>query len=148
MRKIYYNGNFLTLENNKVEAIMIEDGYIKKVGKKEEILLLKDNNTKLVDLCGKTMMPAFIDSHSHFFAVANSYLQVSLEGCTNIKEIQEKLLKYKVENNIENHKWIIANGYDNNNLEHKKHITKEEIDKVLPNNPVVITNKSGRCFSK
>ena len=143
MRKIYYNGNFLTLENNKVEAIMIEDGYIKKVGKKEEILLLKDNNTKLVDLCGKTMMPAFIDSHSHFLAVANSYLQVSLEGCTSIKEIQEKLLKYKVENNIENNKWIIANGYDNNNLEHKKHITKEEIDKVLPNNPVVITNKSG-----
>ena len=44
------------------------------------------------------MMPSFIDSHSHFSAVANEFLQVSLKDCTSFKEIQDKLLQYKISN--------------------------------------------------
>lgn len=88
-------------------------------------------------------MPAFIDSHSHFFAVANNLLQVSLENCRTIKEIQNELLKYKNENNIEEGKWIIACGYDHNKLAEKRHITKTELDEIISNNPIVIHHKSG-----
>ena len=87
-------------------------------------------------------MPSFIDCHSHFTAVANSFLQLSLKNCTNIEEIQNQLLKFKNENKIPSGNWIIANGYDNNRLTDKRHITKNEIDKVLPDNPVVIKNQS------
>ena len=89
------------------------------------------------------MMPSFIDSHSHFSAVANEFLQVSLKDCTSFKEIQDKLLQYKISNQIEDGKWINANGYDHNNLMEKRHITREELDKALPNNPVVVQHKSG-----
>ena len=87
-------------------------------------------------------MPAFIDTHSHFAAVANEFLQVSLTNCTNFKEIQSKLLQYKMDNQIPDGKWIIARGYDFNWLKEKRNITKNEIDEVLPNNPVVIKNQS------
>lgn len=143
MKKIYFNGDFITLEADNAEAILIEDRIIKKVGSKEEILSMQDEQTELVNLKGKTMMPAFIDAHSHFFAVANNFLQASLDGCKSFKEILEKLLKYKKENNIEEGKWILANGYDHNILKENKHITKLELDEVLPNNPVVIQHKSG-----
>ena len=88
-------------------------------------------------------MPSFIDSHSHFSAVANEFLQVSLKDCTSFKEIQDKLLQYKISNQIEDGKWINANGYDHNNLMEKRHITREELDKALPNNPVVVQHQSG-----
>ena len=143
MEKIYINGDFLTLEDDNIEAIYIKDNRIKKVGTKKDILNLKSNETEIVNLNGKTIMPSFIDSHSHFFAVANNLLQVSLEGAKNINEIQEKLLKYKEENNIEKGKWILVNGYDNNILEEKRHINKQEVDEILPDNPVVIQHKSG-----
>lgn len=143
MKKIYFNGDFITLEADNVEAILIDNGIIKAVGSKEEILKMKDEQTELVDLKGKTMMPAFIDAHSHFFAVANNFLQASLDGCTSFKEIQEVILKYKKENNIEDGKWILTNGYDHNILKENKHITKLELDEALPNNPVVIQHKSG-----
>ena len=143
MRKIYFNGDFITLEKETVEAILIDNGIIKKVGTKEEILNCKDENTELIDLNRKTMMPAFIDSHSHFFAVANNLHQVSLNDCTDHIKIQEKLKKYKIDNNIGKDKWIIANGYDNNNFKDTKHITKKEIDEILPDNPVVIHHQSG-----
>ena len=143
MKKIYYNGDFITLENNNVEAILIEDDKIKKVGTQKEILECKDRKTQVIDLQGKTMMPAFIDAHSHFFAVANNLLQVPLNDCKSVKDIQDKLCAYKNDNNIENDKWIIASGYDNNSLIEKRHITKAEIDQVIKDNPVIIHHKSG-----
>lgn len=144
MRKIYFNGNFITLEDKKdVNAILIEDGIIKKVGAEDEILEYRDNNTELIDLNGKIMMPSFIDSHSHFIAVANEFLQVSLKECKSFDDIRDKLIEYKNRNNIEDGKWIIANGYDSNNLVEKKNITKKELDLFLPNNPVVLQHQSG-----
>ncbi len=143
MKKIYFNGYFITLEKETVEAILVDNDIIKKVGTKQEILNYKDENTELIDLDGKTMMPALIDSHSHFLAVANNLQQVSLNDCTDHIKIQEKLKKYKIDNNIGKDKWIIANGYDNNNFKDSKHITKKEIDEILPDNPVVIHHQSG-----
>lgn len=143
MKKIYINGNYITLEKEECEAILIENELIKKIGKKKEILKYKDEKTEIVDLNGKTIMPAFIDSHSHFFGVANSFLQISLEECKNIEEIKNKLKEYIAKNNIEKDKWIIANNYDQNILEEKRHIKKSEIDEIIKNNPIVINHKSG-----
>ena len=95
MKKIYINGNFLTLTNKHIEAILIECAKIIKVGNREEVLAFQDKNTDVIDLQGKTMMPSFIDSHSHFLAVANNFLQISLNDCKNFKDIQNKLLAYK-----------------------------------------------------
>ena len=102
MKKIFYNGDIITLENTKPEAVLVQDKTIVKLGEKEEIFKLKDKETELIDLKGNTMMPAFIDSHSHFMAVANNMLQASLNNCVCIKEIQDKLYKFKNENQIEN----------------------------------------------
>ena len=49
MKKIFYNGDFITLENNKADAILIENGIIKKVGTIEEIFNYKDSNTEIHD---------------------------------------------------------------------------------------------------
>ena len=142
MKKIYFNGNFITLEDNKpVQAILVENGIIKKVGTNAEIIT-HQNDTEMVDLNGNTIMPAFIDSHSHFMAVANEFLQVSLKDCRNFEEIKSTLLGYKSKNNIEAGKWIKANGYDKNNLIENSNITKKELDIIFPDNPVVIQHQS------
>ena len=143
MKKIYYNGYFITLENTHVEAILIKDGIIKKIGTKDDILNLKDNFTEIINLKGKTIMPSFIDAHSHFSGVANNFLKVDLQNCNNFKEIQNALLSFKTKNNIPDNVWISATGYDENQLEEKKHPNKEIIDNTLPNNPVVLQHISG-----
>ena len=143
MRKIFYHGDFMTLEDTNPEAILIENSMISKIGTEKEILQLKDKNTEVINLEGKTLMPSFMDSHSHFMAVANNFLQVSLKDCESFIQIQEKLLNFKKENKIEDGKWILANGYDHNVLKENQHITKKEIDHILPNNPVIIQHQSG-----
>ena len=143
MKKIFYNGDFITLENSQIEAILIEDEFIKKVGRKEDVFKLKDDTTKIIDLQGKTLMPAFLDAHSHFTGVASNLLKVNLEECTNFEEIKEKLIEFKRDNNIQDGKWIIGCNYEHNNLQEKTHPTGEVIDEVLPNNPVLLQHKSG-----
>lgn len=144
MKKILYNADFITLDsaNQNIEALLINNGKIEKVGKEKEVLALKDSKTEVIDLSKKTVMPSFIDAHSHFFAVANDLSQVNLNNCKSFKDIQNKILEYIKSNNIKQNQWIIANNYDNNNLQEERNITTEELDKIT-NNPIVIKHKSG-----
>ena len=47
------------------EAVLVEDGMIVAVGSNEE-LLAQSEDAYLTDLDGATVLPGFIDSHSHF----------------------------------------------------------------------------------
>ena len=138
--KIYINGDFITLENDNIEAIAIENDKIIKTGSKAEIIKLADDNTEIIDLKGNTLMPSFIDAHSHIFALAKSLMQISIDGLTSTEEIKNCLAKYKKENRT--NEWIIVNGYDNNILKNREHITKQELDEIFPDTPVIIENKS------
>ena len=69
-----------------------------------------DGNTKIIDLNGNTIMPSFIDAHSHIFALAKQLLSFSIDNLTSIEEILNKMVEYRKGNKIED--WFIVNGYD------------------------------------
>lgn len=142
--KLYFNGDILTLEDELyAEAVLVKGSKIYKVGKKEDLLKEASDNVELIDLQGKTLMPSFIDAHSHFAGYASSYTQVDLAEAISFDEIVEAIQKFIKKNNIPAGKWIQANGYDQNFLAEKMHPTKELLDKAAPNNPVVAKHKSG-----
>ncbi len=62
----------------------------KKIGTKEEVFALKNKDTEIIDLQGKTLMPSFIDSHSHLIAFATTLKLVPLEDVTSFKDIVKK----------------------------------------------------------
>ena len=66
---MYYGGDVVTIDdkNPTAEAVAIKDGKIIAVGKKADVLKLKGDNTKLIDLGGKTLLPGFVDGHGHVF---------------------------------------------------------------------------------
>ena len=145
MRNIYYNGQVVTVtENNpKAEAVLVEEGRIVKVGTNEEIVSLKDDNTTMIDLEQKTMLPGFVDPHGHIVAISQTLLLVQLQTVTSIKEVQEK-----VKNQLENNppakgEWLIGFGYDNAKFEGGLHPTKFDLDEVSTEVPIFITHTSG-----
>jgi predicted amidohydrolase YtcJ len=65
---IFHNGVILTMESGlQVSAIAIEDDRILDLGSDEEMMAYAGPGTTLVDLGGRTMMPGFVDPHSHNF---------------------------------------------------------------------------------
>lgn len=142
--RLYFNGDILTLEDELyVEAVLVKDGKICRVGKKEDLHKELSENAELVDLEGKTLIPSFIDAHSHFSGYASGFTQVNLSECTSFEEIAESIKKFIEKNNIPEGKWIQATGYDQNFLCEKAHPTKEILDAVSPNNPVIAKQASG-----
>lgn len=142
MKKIFYNGTILTLEDNLYEeAILIEDGIIKKIGSKEDILSLNDEDTELIDLNGHTLMPGFIDSHSHIGQFASILCFANISGVKNYDELIDKLVDYK--ENIGENDWIIGYSYEHNFMEEKAHPTKDVLDKASLTNPILVVHQSG-----
>lgn len=145
MRKIYFNGNIITVNDKQpiVDAILVENGKIVKVGLKEEILKLKNDDTELVDLDGKTMLPGFIDSHGHIIAVAQTLMIVNLSDANSKEEFIEMLKDYAKNNPPKNGEWIIGFGYDNTRYENEEHPTKFDLDLVSKDTPIFISHASG-----
>lgn len=148
--QLFYNGEILTMQSDKpeyVEAIVEQDGKIVFMGSKREAEEAF-SDAKMIDLKGKTMLPGFIDPHSHFGMVSSSMGQVDLNSppvgeVASISDIIQKMKNYKSENNIPDGEWIFGWGYDESQLKEKRHPNKKEIDAVLPNNPVYLQHASG-----
>ena len=69
---IYFGGDIITMEGdspNYAEAVAIKNGKILFVGTKTEAEKMKGDSTNMIDLQGKTLLPGFVDGHSHFSEV-------------------------------------------------------------------------------
>lgn len=65
---IFYNGNIITIEISQpiVQAVAIHDNLIQAVGSNKEILAFQGPDTVVIDLKGKTLMPGFVEGHTHY----------------------------------------------------------------------------------
>lgn len=144
MSELYYNGTILTMDDScpRVEAVLVEDGTIKKRGTKEEVLACKKEDTVLVDLAGKTMMPGFIDGHSHFTGFAASLSQCDLSQASDFAEIIQLMRNFIEKNQIPDEQWVIGTNYDHNFLKEKRHPDKTVLDAVSKRHPVVLVHAS------
>lgn len=78
MRQFYYNGNIITMEGSIIgQSFTVEDGYFIKINDPEPSS--PSSETEWINLQGKTVMPAFLDAHSHLSSYANSFLQAQLD---------------------------------------------------------------------
>ena len=118
-KTIYFGGDIITLEDNLyVDAILVEDGIIKDLDSIDN-LKQKSKDAKLIDLKGNTMLPAFLDSHSHISGLALTTSFAKLQDAKSFNDIKDIILKFVKDNNVSKNEWIIGIGYDHNNLKEK-----------------------------
>ena len=111
MKTLFYGGKILTMDIPLyTDAVLTENGKITAVGKREE--LIKQAPDTVIDLDGKTMLPAFIDAHSHFFQTACAFLQVSLLGVRSEEDMRIRIDDYITANGVKPGDWITARDFD------------------------------------
>lgn len=141
---VYYNGKIITMNGEQiVEAILVEDGRIREVGSNNEILNRKSPEAEVINLEGKTMLPAFIDPHSHFTSVASMLDKVDLSGCTSMEEIRTRLKEFRKARNLADDAFLVGTGYDHNDLPGYQHPTAADLDDPELPNPIIIAHASG-----
>lgn len=148
---VFYNGSIVTMTDDGTgkpviaEALLVSGGKITAVGSKEEVLKKAGSGTMFFNLEGKTILPGFIDAHSHITAYAQTLSIAQLGQVTSfdeIVEVMETFLKAN-ESKMKPGDWLVGFGYDNNNLPDKKHPTKEVLDRISTTIPISITHASG-----
>lgn len=146
---IYYNGDILTMNDieMQVESIAIKDGKILDIGFYKDVEKLKSANTTLINLNGKTLLPGFIDAHSHFSLVMKMITQANLssppiDSIKTIPDIIDRLSQQKSKLRLGDDDIILGWGYDPDQLIERRHPTNEELTKAFPSNPVFILHAS------
>ena len=145
MQKLYVNGTILTMEaeNDTAEAVLTEDGYIRCAGSREEVLRAAAPDAQEIDLQGRTMMPAFIDGHSHITMAMQMSQAADLTECEDFDEMIRLLRAYKEENGITSEGLISGFGYDHNFLPGGSHPVKKYLNQVSAEIPVYVSHVSG-----
>jgi len=148
---IYTGGPILTIDDAapRSEAVAIANGKIVAVGTAADVMKLKGSKTEVIDLAGRTMLPGFIDSHGHMMVGGLQALSANMlpppDGPNgDIATIQKTLRDWRDANKeiVEKTKLIIGFGYDNAQLKERRAPTKEELDAVASDIPVVIIHQS------
>ena len=84
---LYYNGDILTMEPQLyAPAILVESGRIRAVGSKQQLEAAFGPGAEAFDLQGRTLMPAFIDPHSHITAYASTLALADLSQAKSFAE--------------------------------------------------------------
>jgi predicted amidohydrolase YtcJ len=144
---VVLNGRVFTIveENPEVQAVAVKDGKILALGTTKKIKTYVGKATKVLDVRRKLVLPGFIDAHCHFSSGGRSLSMLDLSNATSVPYIQEKIaerIKEMPEGKLISGFASFPNPALYGELGWP---TKEILDKVSPNNPVVMRRRGGHA---
>ena len=149
---IWTGGPIVTINDARpaVEAVAVRDGKILAVGSMSELEPHQGKDTQTINLQGKAMLPGFVDAHGHAFMIGLQAISANLlappDGkVTSIKGLQQTLQAWSKEHASTEKSigMILGFGYDDAQLAEQRHPTREDLDAVSKDTPVLIIHQSG-----
>lgn len=130
------NATIMTMDPRtpRAEAMTLSGERIIAVGTEAQIAPLIGPTTRVLDVNKRLVIPGFNDSHVHFSGGASLLRAFNLYDVRTLAEVQ-RMVAEKVKN-AKPGEWITGSRYDHT-LWGTAWPTKEDLDKVAPNNPVV-----------
>ena len=138
---ILTNGKIITVNDTFqiAQAVAVKGTRIIAVGSNAEVQKLAGPNTNRIDLKGKSVVPGFIDNHAHFQEEGAYWtMELRFDGMDTRKKVLDAIAaKAKA---TPNGGWVYnLGGWSPAQFsDDKREFTREELDKVAPNNPVFL----------
>lgn len=123
----------------KADAVAVKDSKIIAVGKTSDVENLGRRNFKVINLHGKTVVPGFIDCHTHFLSYALSLDQVNLDQIESFDQILSQIKTFA--KRLKPKEWLLGRGWDKNILKKGGSFNKEILDNICPRNPAALRSK-------
>jgi predicted amidohydrolase YtcJ len=140
---VLQNGNIYTVNDRqpRAEAVAVKGDRIVFVGSNREAQKYIGKSTRVVDLKGETVVPGMTDAHHHLEGVGFREMTLNLEGVNSLEEFLAK-----VEARVDQARageWVTGRGWIETFWKPPVFPTRWDLDKVAPNNPVVLTRADG-----
>ncbi len=148
---LYLGGSIVTMNDAQptADAVATKDGKILAVGAKADVMKLEGAKTEVVDLRGRTLLPGFIDGHGHvslvgFQAISANVLPPPDGPTASVADLQKTLREFMgTAPTPKTFGVVFGFGYDDAQLEEQRHPTRDELDAVSKDLPVVVVHQSG-----
>ncbi|MDQ3666403.1 MAG: amidohydrolase [Acidobacteriota bacterium] len=142
---VFKNGNVYTVNSSrpKAEAVAVKADRIVFVGSNIGAQKYVGKSTRVVDLKGKTMVPGMTDAHQHLPGVGFREMTLNLEDVTSLEDFLGKV-KTRVDQ-APRGEWVTGRGWIETFWKPPVFPTRADLDKVAPNNPVVLTRADGHA---
>ncbi len=148
---VLINGRVVTLDSSvpEAQAIAIRDDRIYYVGTTAAAKDRVGPSTQVIDLKGQLAIPGFIESHGHFTGVGEMKLQLDLTQARSWNDIVAMV--GDAAKKAKPGEWIHGRGWHQEKWSSKPEPNVEgfpthaSLDKVSPENPVVLTHASGHA---
>jgi predicted amidohydrolase YtcJ len=140
---ILFHGNMITVDaaQPRAEAVAIADGRFIAVGTDDDIRALATAGTRKIDLEGKTVLPGFIDAHSHPAASGRQHLREVDCDLRTIDAIQKAIRERAAK--TPPGKWVLGFKYDDTKTAEGRKLTRQDLDAAAPDHPVFIGHRGG-----
>ena len=140
---VFQNGNVYTANDKapRAEAIAVKADRIVFVGTNAAAQKYVGPRTRVVDLKGNTVLPGFTDSHQHLSGVGQREMTLNLEGTTSLEDLLAKV-KARVDQ-AKPGEWVTGRGWIETHWQPPVFPTRWDLDKVSPNNPVILGRADG-----
>ncbi len=149
MDLILINGNIITMNDAypKAEAMAINGGEFVKVGSNEEVLNFRTEDTKILDLRNKTVVPGFNDSHMHLLEFGYSLTKVDLNGSKSIDEVIERAKSFLKNSDMSEKDWVKGRGWNQDIFKEKRFLNRYDLDKISKETPIYMTRVCGHVIA-
>ncbi len=140
---IIFSAKIYTVDSafSTAEAIAVKDGKIEAVGSSADITAKYFAKEK-INANGQIIYPGFIDAHAHFYRYGLGLQTADLTGTTSWEDILTKLQSFAQQNPDG---WLIGRGWDQNDWKVKEFPSKEKLDQLFPDRPVILTRVDGHA---
>ena len=140
---IVYNAEVFTSNDSSplATSFAVKDGKFIYVG--DDSAISKFSSSNIINAEGLPVYPGFIDSHAHFYGLGFSNAQTDLNGTKSFDEIVEKVIEF---DKVNNKKFIIGRGWDQNDWKVKSLPTNKLLNQAFPDKPVVLERIDGHAY--
>jgi predicted amidohydrolase YtcJ len=148
---VLWNATVYTVNDDlpAAQAVAVKSGNIVAVGSNEEVRELTGQNTREIDLDGKTVVPGLIEAHGHFMGMGESMLNINLLQAKSYEELVDAVEKAVAK--AEPGEWILGRGWHQDKWDSISGVvargfpTHELLSEVSPENPVFLKHASGHA---
>lgn len=140
---ILYQGNIFTMNPNhpRAQALAVADGRFLAIGSNDEVRALATARTVQVNLEGKTVVPGFIDAHSHPAGAGLSHLRMVDCDLRSIGQIQAALRERAARTTPG--EWVLGFKYDDTKTAEARLLNLADLDAVTTEHPVFVEHRGG-----
>src|SRR6266567_9154738 len=140
---ILHNGHIVTMNPTEpvAQAVAIARGRFFAVGKNADVMNLAAPGVRKMDLGGKTVLPGFIDAHSHPAEAGLAHLRMVDCDLRSIAEILAALRKRAAE--TPSGQWVLGFKYDDTKTSEGRPLTLKDLDDAIPDHPVFVQHRFG-----